>query len=153
MAQSNFPVQQDAAQESMHVTQPMAVAAETSFSTEDQPTEILTRKAKTMTRFFLKALLAGALISMCAAFSSCSTDKTTTAPTEKTTIAESSGYTDPMQIPLKDLTCHSGGPSSTECKIEPGVKIGDLVSIGCGITCYEGYYACCGVRCACIPEK
>lgn len=90
---------------------------------------------------------------MAIVLSSCSSESA--APTETTDkpFAESAGYTDPMDIPVKDLTCKTGGPGNLECKIEPGIKIGDFVSIGCGVTCTEGYYACCGVRCACRPEE
>lgn len=87
------------------------------------------------------------------AFSSCTSEDNTTFETSDKPIAEASGYTDPMAIPLKDLTCKTGGPGNLECKIEPGIKIGDFVSIGCSVTCREGNYACCGVRCACVPVE
>lgn len=105
-----------------------------------------------MIKSILRFALAGVI--MTAALSACTSESAdTTAASADKPIAESAGYADPMDIPVKDITCKTGGPGNLECKIDPGIKIGDFVSIGCGVTCMEGYYACCGVRCACRPEE
>ncbi len=97
-------------------------------------------------------IIASSFLCLSAFAASCNSESNIT-NSDNETIAEAAGYTDRMEIPLKDLTCHNGGPGTRECKIEPGIKIGDFVSIGCGVTCEEGFYACCGVRCACVPEE
>lgn len=67
--------------------------------------------------------------------------------------AEAAGYESIMDIPVTELTCYTGGKGESECKVEPGIKIGDFVTTGCGVKCEAGFYACCGVRCVCLPEK
>lgn len=47
--------------------------------------------------------------------------------------------------------CHSGGIYSTQCSIEAGVQCELGISGGCSVTCGEGAYACCHIRCECIP--
>lgn len=49
--------------------------------------------------------------------------------------------------------CHSGGRGSESCSIDAGVEIkGVGVSAGCSVSCKEGYYACCSLRCKCDRE-
>lgn len=50
--------------------------------------------------------------------------------------------------------CHNGGPGASECSIETGINIpgGYGVSAKCNVTCRDGYYACCGIRCTCKKE-
>lgn len=67
--------------------------------------------------------------------------------------AEASGVESINDIPRDELTCYTGGKGEKECKVEPGIKIGDFVTTGCGVTCEDGYYACCGVRCICMLEE
>lgn len=50
------------------------------------------------------------------------------------------------------MECFSGGPSSPSCSVPSGIKIGNETSVGCSVSCMEGYYACCGVRCICLPN-
>ena len=46
--------------------------------------------------------------------------------------------------------CYNGGKGSASCSIEGGITIaGYGVSGGCSVSCHEGYYACCGIRCTC----
>ena len=66
--------------------------------------------------------------------------------------AEEAGYGTFTDVPIDELTCYKGGSGHAECKIEPGIKIGDFVTMGCSVSCQEGYYACCGIRCICRPE-
>lgn len=101
---------------------------------------------KTTLRLFAALLVANLAIYACT-----SQDEQSVPKGE--TIAEESGVTDIMDIPVEKLTCHTGGPGKAECKIEPGIKIGDFVSGGCSVSCYDGYYACCGIRCICKPDK
>lgn len=50
--------------------------------------------------------------------------------------------------------CYSGGPGSSNCTIEAGVKfLGIEIKVGCSVTCGEGYYACCGLRCVCVENS
>lgn len=72
---------------------------------------------------------------------------------DKNKTAEEAGYESFEEIPIDELTCYTGGKGQSECKVEPGVKIGDFVTMGCSVTCGEGYYACCGLRCVCRPES
>lgn len=46
--------------------------------------------------------------------------------------------------------CHAGGPGAIECRIDPGFYtcLG-AIATGGGVTCREGYYACCGIYCYC----
>ncbi len=37
--------------------------------------------------------------------------------------------------------------------IPAGIDINGETSVGCSVTCDEGYYACCGLTCKCLPEK
>ena len=39
--------------------------------------------------------------------------------------------------------CYSGGNGTRHC---------GETSVGCSVTCDEGYYACCGLTCKCLPE-
>ena len=49
--------------------------------------------------------------------------------------------------------CLHGGTGSTSCSIEAGVSILEFgVSEGCSVSCKDGYYACCGIRCTCKKE-
>ena len=46
--------------------------------------------------------------------------------------------------------CYNGGPGSQSCSIAGGIEIvGVGVTAACSVSCYEGYYACCGIRCQC----
>ena len=46
--------------------------------------------------------------------------------------------------------CYNGGEGSTSCSIEGGLSILEYgVSAGCSVSCEDGYYACCGIRCTC----
>lgn len=55
------------------------------------------------------------------------------------------------RIPSDKVTCKNGGETSSFCSIAPGIKLGDIVTIGCSVTCNESTYACCGERCICRP--
>lgn len=49
--------------------------------------------------------------------------------------------------------CHNGGRGSVSCSIDAGVEIkGVGVSAGCSVSCKDGYYACCSLRCKCDKE-
>lgn len=54
--------------------------------------------------------------------------------------------------------CLSGGPGSTSCSIGAGGGVRSTsandagVDYNCSVSCKEGYYACCGIRCICIKE-
>lgn len=68
----------------------------------------------------------------------------------------SSEMSDLMMKNLEVLTknessdCWNGGPGATQCSIEAGTEIlGVGVSAGCSVTCGDGYYACCSLRCVC----
>lgn len=58
-----------------------------------------------------------------------------------------------MDAAEKDPECRTGGRGSASCRIAPGVDIGGTRTIGCSVTCEDGYYACCGLRCTCKPES
>lgn len=50
--------------------------------------------------------------------------------------------------------CYSGGKGSTACSIEAGTEIkGFGVSAGCSVSCENGYYACCSLRCVCHKKS
>lgn len=47
--------------------------------------------------------------------------------------------------------CFHGGEGSNSCSISAGLTIlGQGVTTGCQVSCYEGYYACCSVQCTCV---
>lgn len=49
--------------------------------------------------------------------------------------------------------CYNGGEGASQCEIEAGIEIaGYGVSATCSVTCRDGYYACCGIRCTCVKE-
>ena len=51
--------------------------------------------------------------------------------------------------------CYHGGVGATSCSIEAGINIfGFGTSTKCQVSCTNGYYACCGLRCTCekYPE-
>lgn len=51
--------------------------------------------------------------------------------------------------------CYAGGRNARECKTGSGINIngkGDL-TVGCGVTCGEGYWACCSYECKCLPAS
>lgn len=48
--------------------------------------------------------------------------------------------------------CYSGGNGTRHCDIPAGIDINGETSVGCSVTCDEGYYACCGTTCKCLPE-
>lgn len=53
-------------------------------------------------------------------------------------------------VSLGNPICVTGGVGSTQCSIEGGASVsGYGVSIGCSVSCGEGYYSCCGLRCTC----
>ena len=66
---------------------------------------------------------------------------------------KSSSAKELASVPADKVTCYSGGEGNESCKIAPGIKIGDFITVECSVTCREGYYACCGERCICRPEK
>ena len=43
--------------------------------------------------------------------------------------------------------CYSGGNGTRHCDIPAGIDNGQI-----SVTCDEGYYACCGLTCKCLPE-
>ncbi len=48
--------------------------------------------------------------------------------------------------------CHNGGPGSIHCSITGGISILSYgITNGCEVTCIEGYYSCCSLRCLCVP--
>lgn len=49
--------------------------------------------------------------------------------------------------------CYNGGSGSLSCEIPAGIELPGGVSMGCSVSCREGYYACCGIGCVCLPEK
>mgnify|MGYP003309524624 CR=1 FL=1 len=50
--------------------------------------------------------------------------------------------------------CWSGGVGAQACSIDAGTEIlGVGVSAGCSVSCYEGYYACCSIRCQCMLPR
>ncbi len=54
---------------------------------------------------------------------------------------------------VEDVYCYNGGIGASQCEIEAGITIaGHGVSATCSVTCRDGYYACCGIRCVCVPE-
>lgn len=50
--------------------------------------------------------------------------------------------------------CYNGGEGASQCSIEAGINIpgGYGISAKCDVTCRDGYYACCGIRCTCKKE-
>ena len=67
---------------------------------------------------------------------------------EALTLNEPGGGSDPGLI-----TCYNGGRGASQCSIDGGIEIvGSGVSVACSVTCREGYYACCGIRCTCYKE-
>lgn len=62
---------------------------------------------------------------------------------------------DSLAVPSDSLPpvteCLAGGPGSNYCIVPAGVDINGGVTGGCSVTCSEGYYACCGIRCICKP--
>ena len=49
--------------------------------------------------------------------------------------------------------CYSGGPGASSCSIEAGIDIvGSGMSGSCSVSCNQGYYACCSIRCICCKE-
>ena len=51
------------------------------------------------------------------------------------------------------ITCYNGGPGASSCSIDGGIEIvGSGVSVACSVSCRDGYYACCGIRCSCYKE-
>ncbi|MDE6541275.1 MAG: hypothetical protein K2L74_04620, partial [Muribaculaceae bacterium] len=49
--------------------------------------------------------------------------------------------------------CYSGGPGTNTCEVPAGIDINGETTVGCAVTCADGYYACCGLRCICVPES
>jgi hypothetical protein len=46
--------------------------------------------------------------------------------------------------------CYNGGIGSLSCSIDAGIEIASCgVSGACSVSCEDGYYACCGIRCTC----
>ena len=57
------------------------------------------------------------------------------------------------------MCCDSGGPGASACEVGQGIGLGWPVSEGCGISCRDGYFACCtrgGIlarsTCECLPD-
>ena len=49
--------------------------------------------------------------------------------------------------------CYNGGQGAIQCEIEGGITILEIgVSATCSVTCRDGYYACCGIKCTCVKE-
>lgn len=76
---------------------------------------------------------------------SCSSPKTS----ETAAVEEKTAPIDTIQ---GTLPCLAGGIGATECSVGPGYKIGNEITTGCEISCYGDTYACCGIRCTCIPN-
>lgn len=55
---------------------------------------------------------------------------------------------------VEGMSCHSGGPGSSECSVTPSdVNVG---ATSCSVKCNKGYYSCCDDtigECRCKPEK
>lgn len=49
--------------------------------------------------------------------------------------------------------CYNGGSGSQSCEIPAGIKLPGGVTTGCSVSCFEGFYACCGLNCVCLPEE
>lgn len=47
--------------------------------------------------------------------------------------------------------CLAGGKNSTSCSIEGGIELDLGVTISCSVSCNEKAYACCHLKCECIP--
>lgn len=56
-------------------------------------------------------------------------------------------------IEIQPAGCLYGGPGTSSCQISNGVDIGGGISVGCAVTCNEGYYSCCSsAGCRCVPN-
>lgn len=54
----------------------------------------------------------------------------------------------------KNPYCYNGGIGSSSCSIGGGLEIlGFGVSTECSVSCVDGFYACCGIRCTCKETK
>lgn len=51
------------------------------------------------------------------------------------------------------MFCKYGGPGASACEIPAGIDINGETSFSCSVTCIEGYYACCGIGCKCLPVE
>lgn len=50
--------------------------------------------------------------------------------------------------------CYAGGEGSMSCSIDAGIEIlGVGVAGGCSVSCNNGYYACCSLRCTCVKNS
>ena len=60
---------------------------------------------------------------------------------------DETGHPDPV------VDCIKGGPGIVSCSNDGCVPV-CLGGLGdhCSITCNQGYYACCGYTCTCIPN-
>ncbi len=48
--------------------------------------------------------------------------------------------------------CYNGGVGAISCSIDAGIDVfGFGLSSKCEVSCSAGFYACCGLRCICIP--
>ena len=73
----------------------------------------------------------------------------TTAQTETPT---SPAQTERTPAPVDSNGCAFGGRGASSCNIAPGILLSNgSTTIGCSVTCNEGYFACCGASCTCIP--
>lgn len=51
---------------------------------------------------------------------------------------------------LRKMKCISGGAGAKSCFVPYAVTENGTTG-GCSVSCTEGFYDCCGVRCVCVP--
>lgn len=51
---------------------------------------------------------------------------------------------------LRKMKCVAGGVGASSCYV-PYAVTENGTTAGCSVSCSEGFYACCGVRCVCVP--
>ena len=88
-------------------------------------------------------------------------------PTNETELSEDAGSSgtgsDAIAVPQANMPaimcCDAGGPGAGSCEVGQGIGLGWPISEGCGISCRDGYFACCtrgGVftrsTCDCLPD-
>lgn len=98
-------------------------------------------------------IVAGLLVANAGLFMASSCSKNTTGSAVKTEEEKIEEIVkNPKELAKRhDTDCYYGGKGSTSCSIPAGVEINGDVSIGCSVTCDDGYYACCGLSCICRP--
>lgn len=60
---------------------------------------------------------------------------------------------DETGCPCPVVDCPKGGPGTHFCESDPGFypSLGGFGGT-CSVSCNQGYYACCGATCRCIPD-